>query len=148
MSNDNTTRCVPLRGISLPLSSWTMICRSRNRTHFHVQCPRRRPRSRPSPAGCLSSPPCEQPNVVYRICLWRGPARRRLQAKLALRSGDRKTVAGGSRRCTSSHHHLAAAHAEIAVRIGGFASLVPWTPSIGTRHCCLVLGRSGTHPCQ
>ena len=50
-----------------------------------------------------------------------------LQAKLALRSGDPQTVAGGQRRGTSSDHHLAAAHAKIALRIGGSAGLVPRT---------------------
>src|SRR6266481_7925748 len=148
MSNDNTTRCVPPRRFSLLLNSWTMTRRIRTRADCHAQCPRRRPLSRLSPAGCLASPPCEQPDVVYRVCLWRGPARRPLQAKLALRSGDRKTVAGGQRRGPSANHYLAAAHAQIAVRIGGVAGLVPRASSVGTRRCGLVLGLSGPHPCE
>src|SRR6266568_6611477 len=146
MSLASTTWFVPPRRLSLLLSSWTMTRRIRTRADCHARCPRRRPFSRLSPAGCLAGPPCEQPDVVYRVCLWRGPARRPIQAKLALRSRDSQTVAGGLRRGPSAHHYLAAAHAEIAVRIGGVAGLVPRTSSVGTRRCGVVLGLSGAQP--
>src|SRR6266567_1358898 len=148
MSLASTTWFVPPRRLSLLLSSWTMTRRIRTRANCHARCPRRRPFSRLSPAGCLAGPPCEQPDVVYRVCLWRGPARCPLQAKLALRSGDRKTVAGSLRRHPSAHHYLAAALAQVAVHIGGFAGLVPRTSSVGTRCCGVVLGLPGPHPCE
>src|SRR5262249_22192392 len=57
MSNDNTTRCVPLRGFSLPLSSWTMTAGAETELTSMYNAP---------DAGHLADLP---PQVVFQVLL-------------------------------------------------------------------------------